>query len=151
LASKDSADIGIDNSNVSFVSKSKYRSSGVRAKPWQCKQGIEIVRDHSPMLGNNGNRSAMKIHSTPVISKTCPFSNDVANGSLRANCSRRESIKELIPTRNNSRHLCLLEHQFRDKYRPRVAGLSPRQVVATTSRPRKHRLDVRRSEHESVF
>ena len=151
MASKDATDIGIDDSNISFVGKGKHRTSGIRTEPRQREERIEIVGNYSPMLGNNSDRSAMKIHCTTVITKTCPLSNDVANGSLRANRGRRESLEELMPTRRNSRHLCLLEHQFRNKYRPRVACLPPRQLVATASRPRKHRLDVRRSEHESVF
>jgi hypothetical protein len=151
LSSEDATDIGIDDSNISFVGKRQYRSSGIRTEPGQRKQRIEVAGHHSPMLLNNSNRSPMKIHCTTVVTEACPLGNDVANGSLRANRRRRESLEELVPTRNNSRHLCLLEHQFRNKYRPRVACLPPGQLVATASGPRKYRLDVRRSEHESVF
>jgi hypothetical protein len=151
LASKDAPDVGIDNGDIAFVSKGQHRSSGVRTKTRQRKERIEIVGNYSPMLGNNSYRSAMKIHRTTVITEACPFSDDVANWRLRANCHRRESLKKLMPTRNNSRHLCLLQHQFRDKYCPRITSLSPRQIVTTTSRPSEYRLDVRRSQHESVF
>jgi hypothetical protein len=151
LSSKDSAHIGINNSDISFVGKGQYRSSRVRTKPWKREECIEIAGNYPSMLGNNSNCGTMKIHCTTVVTKTCPFSYDVANGSLSANRNRRESLEELMPTRNNPRHLCLLEHQFRNKHRPRIARLPPRQLIATTSGPCKYRLDVRRSEHESVF
>jgi len=83
LASQDAPDVGIDNGDIAFVSKGQHRSSGVRTKTRQRKERIEIVGHYSPMLGNNSNSSAMKIHSTPVVPKTCPFSYDVTNGSLR--------------------------------------------------------------------
>jgi hypothetical protein len=151
LASKYSADIGIDDGDVAFVSKGQYRSSGVRPQPRQRKKCIQIIGNYSPVVLNNSNRSAMEIHSPSVVPKTCPFSYDVANGSLRASRNRRESLKKLMPARDNPRHLCLLQHQFRNNYCPRIAGLSPWQIVTTTSRPSEYRLDVRRSQHESVF
>jgi len=151
LTSKDSTDIRINNCDISFKRKREHRPSGVRTEPRQREERVEVVGNHSPMFGDNSNCSTMKIHRTTVVTKARPFSHDIANRRLSASCSRWESFKKLMPTRNDSRHLRLLEHQFRNEYRPWVAGLSPRQLVTSTSGPSKYRLDVRRSEHESVF
>ena len=67
----------------------------------------------------------MKIFGTPVIAQPFPEFKHLGKRRLGQRFYIRESIKPAVIIRDDGFHLRLLEHDFRNPYPVRIAGVTP--------------------------
>ena len=82
------------------------------------------------MVCDNQARSPMQISSARVITEAAPLRQHIIEGCRSKASDIGEALQKAQVVGNNRTHLRLLQHDFRQPYRIRVARVLPRQMVA---------------------
>ena len=134
-ASKNAGDVGLNNGFGKIKGKTGNRSGGVAPDSGKLRDIGQVPGQRAGKVFSHIFGRRLEVTCTSVITEALPGMEDVSFAAASERFESRKPFEPALVIWKHARDLSLLEHDFRNHDRIRVAGLPPRKIATRLSVP----------------